>query len=180
MLVNQPIFGASAVRWETLSPDLALGLARFDSGDIKPILGDLFERSFRDPPPDFPVHYVCYGQNASGLHVLGYGHCTIGPRYYLGGGMCTDFRALRKLQSEQRQLIAARGGVAQFLIENIFMMSGDKEAVFSYVGHRVALEIDLRSGFMATAHPHLIVHWTGDCPIDAGAVVDEVQRLGPF
>lgn len=94
--------------------------------------------------------------------------------------MGTDFRALRKFAPEQRELIAGRGGVAQFLIEYIFKMSRDKEAVFSYVGHPVALEIELRSGFVPTTHPHLNVHWTGTAPADAAAVVDEVQRLGPF
>ena len=166
--------------WEHLEEDFSLGLARFDHGEIKGLIGDLFERSFSDPPPDFPVHYVCICKVGNVTSVLGYGHCTSCKRYYLGGGMCTDNRALRQLTKDQRLAIKRRGGVAQFLIENIFLMSKDKEAVFSYVGHPVAIEIDLRSGFVATPFRHLIVHWTGAAPSDADQVIQEVQMLGPF
>lgn len=169
-----------AIMWQQIGENCSLGLARFDSGEIKPIIGDLFERSFRSAPPEFPAHYVCYCKEQDLVSVVGYGHCTISSRYYLGGGMCTDNRALRKLAASTRQAIAGRGSVAQFLIESIFSMSMDKAAVFSYVGHPVALEIDLRSGFQKTKYRHLIVHWQHGVPTDAEALIDEVHAIGPF
>jgi hypothetical protein len=171
---------ASHWLWESLSEECRLGLARFDQGEIKPVIGDLFERSFRDPPPTHPVHYVCVCETQVATNVVGYGHCTAEPRFYLGGGMCTDNRALRKLTPSVRSAIAKRGGVAQFLIEGIFQMSKDKAAVFSYVGHPVAIQIDLRSGFLRTEHKHLLVHWTHGAPEDAAKLIHQVHQIGPF
>ncbi len=166
--------------WHQIGDACSLGLARLNHGDIKPFIGDLFERSFRSAPPDSPVHYVCYCKEQSGISMVGYGHCTPCPNYYLGGGMCTDNRALRRLSVATRKAISQRGGIAQFLIETIFSMSADKSAVFSYVGHPVALEIDLRSGFQKTKHRHLIVHWTRGAPDNAATMINEVHALGPF
>jgi hypothetical protein len=177
---KKKMLNSNSSGWKKIGASCELSLERYESGDVREVIGDLFERSFRDPPPNFPVHYVCFSRCDGQVMPLGYGHCTPTKNYYLGGGMCTDNRALRKLSAAARREIASCGGVAQFLIEQIFAMSKDKAAVFSYVGHPVALQIDLRAGFFQTGHPHLIVHWTNGEPADSADMIEEVRLIGPF
>jgi len=166
--------------FRSLNSSFGIRLSRYNCNNIEPVIGDLFQRSFGSPPPDFPAHFVCLGVENGAESVLGYGHCTVASRYYLGGGMCSDMRAQRRLSASARRAIKDAGGTAQFLVEEIFRTSVDTEAVFAYVGHRGALEIDLRAGFQLTRYKHLIVHWQRGTPADADALIDEVHALGPF
>ncbi len=157
-----------------------LNLVRFDGSDLGSAIGDLFERSFNSSPPTFPIHFICSLIHHEASVVLGYVHHTRESRYYLGGGMCVDSRAYRRLEAPMRQAIQDLGGIAHWMLDRSCNFLNDREAVFGYVGDRRALNVDLRTNFQTTRHPRLIVRWLGDIPPDADALIDEVHALGPF
>jgi hypothetical protein len=166
--------------WHSITPSCDITFGRTRLSGITHIIGDLFDRSFGHAPPSFPTHYLCLIRQNGLLKVAGYGHSTDTARYSLGGGMCAEPRTLRRLTPDARRAIDAKGGVAQFMIERYFELLADKDAFFSYVGHPVALQIDLRSGFLKTQHQHLLVHWPRGAPVDADTLIDEVHAIGPF
>ena len=169
-----------SAQWQRVSEDAELAFVEFSQADIADVIGDLFERSFGTSPPNYPAHGVCFCRFKDEILVAGYSHLSDYPRYSLGGGMCTDNRTLRRVSPAARAGIKARGGIAQVIIEACFKARAHLDAVFSYVGHPVALEIDLRSGFLQTRFPHLIVHWSHHMPSDADSLIDEVRAMGPF
>lgn len=150
--------------------------------DAEPWAGDLFQKSFGAPLPDFPKHFVLLaGEEANQSLVLGYVHFTKHQNMYLGGGMCVNSAALRKLPKTLRAQLNQQGGVAFTMLSEAVNQLNDCAAVFGYVGHKGAYKIDLAVGFEQTQFTHLIVYWKQPLsPSEQTQVINEANKVGPF
>ncbi|WP_223786640.1 hypothetical protein [Marinicella meishanensis] len=150
--------------------------------DAEPLAGALFQRAFGDSIPNFPRHFILSASGSDARHsTLGYVHFTRHQDMYLGGGMCVDPQALRRLPKTCRQQLNEQGGVAFCLLSQAVKRLDDAPAVFGHVGHQGAYKIDLAVGFEPTQFPHLIVYWQQ--PLSQAAQQDIIQRaheVGPF
>ncbi len=146
------------------------------------LAGDLFERKFNHPIPDFPTHFVLVAyDNQDHILTLGYVHFIQHQNMYLGGGMCVNNRAIRQLTKSMRKRLSQQGGVAFYMLSEAVKKLDDCDAVFGYVGHKGAYKIDLAVGFEQTEHPHLIVYWKADLnEIQKQNTVQTAYEFGPF
>lgn len=149
--------------------------------DAEAAAGELFRRSFRGDPPDFPRHYVARAALDGSWPTIGYVHMTPTERIYLCGGMCIDERVYRRLPAERRATLKAIGGIAEHMLRYVFADCSDGLAIFGYVGDRRAERVDLRAGFRHTGHKHLIVYWPRPLP-ESGqrALIEQAAAIGPF
>ena len=100
---------------------------------------------------------------------------------YLGGGLAVQKTFYRRLRREEYTDCAARGGIAQIVMEAAGTQLTDCVALFGLCGDRRALRVDMRVGYVQTAHPHLIVKWMRALPDPLKQEwIDEVTRIGPF
>jgi len=166
--------------WQEISSGCELCVVRYEISDIKSLLGDIFERNFGEPPPDYPAHYVLFIRQAGMISVLGYMHGIDTLRYSLGGGMCMDTRVLRRMNRDARLALARIGGGAQFLLHGYVELLQDKEALFSNTTHATSVKIQLNEGFRLTRHDQIFVRWNKGVPSDADALINEVHALGSF
>ncbi len=150
--------------------------------DAEPLAGDLFNRSFNQPIPDFPTHFVLVATDDQGqVLTLGYVHFTHHKSMYLGGGMCVNSRAIRLLSQKQREHLNEKGGVAFYMLSESVKKLRNCDAVFGYVGHKGAYKIDLAVGFEQTEHQHLIVYWkTGLNETQRQSIIQTAYEFGPF
>jgi len=151
--------------------------------DAREDAGELFRRSFGHDIPDYPRHFVLrYAPpgNASG-RVVAYVHQMPYHEVYLGGGMCVDERAYRKLPHWLYRQVRDEGGLATIVTRDSIAMLGDSPAAFGHVGEPRARQADLRTGYVDTGHPHLMVVWRK--PLDEREkrrLIDLVVAHGPF
>lgn len=146
-------------------------------------VGELFRRTFGDPPPTAGHHFVAFGRDADCKPVvLGYTNFQRWQTVALGGGAITDARALRRLSRADRERIASDGGVYfQLLSYATGRLLGQYEALFGYCGNTLAEAIDLRAGFCKTRHRHLLVLFAPSANAERqDAMIDAVAALGPF
>lgn len=150
--------------------------------DAREPAGALFEKAFDAPIPEQPRHFLLRAHTGDAAPVtLGYVHFTRVDDFYLGGGMCVDSRAIRRLPATLRKALAEQGGAAFSMLSRAVDELTDCDAVFGHVGHRLAYRIDLAVGFEPTRYPHLIVYWKR--ALDAAAqerTVEAANRQGPF
>ena len=78
---------------------------------------------------------------------------------YLEGGLAVQKSFYRRLPKPHFVDCAARGGVAQIVMETAAATLTDCDAWFGYCGDAKALSVDMRVGFVRTTHPYLIVKW---------------------
>ena len=150
--------------------------------DATPFAADLFKRSFHQPIPDFPKHFVLIAYTESGKTLtLGYVHFTLQEQIYLGGGMCVNTTALRSLPKTLRKQLSSTGGVAYTMLSESVKLLTNCIAVFGHVGHPGAYKIDLSVGFEQTKHPHLIVYWKQKTnPSQQAKLIQQAFDFGPF
>jgi hypothetical protein len=157
--------------------------------EVKPasvVAGELFHRAFGHPVPDYGRHFVLVhspvpGEQPSDPSVIAYVHWLPFQDVYLGGGMCVDERAYRRMPKPLFAAVRDQGGLATIVTRESIQLLGDAAAVFGYVGEPRARQADLRTGFSDTGRPNLMVIWRRDLPEDARTrIVDEVAALGPF
>ncbi len=163
-----------------LSENIRINL--LEVADAEPLAGDLFQKSFKAVIPDFPKHFVLTANFKAGKQLtLGYVHFTKHQNMYLGGGMCVNTQALRKLPKPLRNQLNQQGGVAYTMLSEAVKQLDDCDAVFGYVGHKGAYKIDLAVGFEQTKYQHLIVYWKK--PLNAELqhkTTEEANKVGPF
>ncbi|WP_341646902.1 hypothetical protein [Thauera sp. SDU_THAU2] len=86
------------------------------------------------------------------------------------------------MPTADRQLIRARGGVAELLLgTSIAMLPQDLIGIWGYVGNKQAEKVDLRVGFRHTGAPHVMVIWRNE-PDEAGKAhwLQKVVEYGSF
>jgi hypothetical protein len=144
--------------------------------------GELFQRSFAAPPPDEPSHYVAfYREHPLIFRTLGYIHFRAYRGVYLGGGLCIDPHAYRRLPPEHRRLLRTTGGIAEQLLRFGIDALHEVPAHFVYVVDSRSERIVRRVGFVPTEHQYLLVRWNQ--AIAAGEqqrLIRMVAELGPF
>jgi ribosomal protein S18 acetylase RimI-like enzyme len=133
------------------------------------LVEELFRRTFGEPPPAFPIHYVVFHKVAASIfEVIGYYHLTLSEEYALVGGLCVDSRYRNQGLGEQLSRIA-------------FEDAGERKAFFAYLGNPISDSIARRVGYVETQHKHLFVKWmkaiSGD---EKEKLITEVAAVGPF
>jgi len=112
---------------------------------------------------------------------MGYCHFHKQGEVYLGGGMCIDSRAYRRLPADSRREIRRGGGIAYQVLKYAVGQLDDCAAVFGYVGDRRAESVDLKVGFRHTGVPHLIVMWKRKLDERRKQeIIREIAEVGPF
>lgn len=145
-------------------PDFLL-ISEFDNP--QPVVGDLFQRKFGHPIPEWKHDVVAFVRRSSDQAL---GDATLVPMSYakfmpfgsvfLVGGCCTDGRAFEYLDQAQKDALAAAGGsMAQLLRYGFTRFANSCDAYFGYCGDARAWEVDLSAGFEPTGHDKLLVHW---------------------
>ncbi len=161
-------------------------LRTWEVNDAKLAVGELFGRCFGHPVPDYGRHFVLVyspppGSPLCDPWIVAYFHWLAHKEVYLGGGMCVDERVYRRLPKALFAQVRDQGGLATIVTRDSVEMLGDAPALFGYVGEPRARAADLRSGFVDTGRPNLMVIWRRDLSeAEKERLVDEVQALGPF
>jgi hypothetical protein len=145
------------------------------------LAGELFARKFHGPPPDFPVHYVCfYRSRPTEICVAGYVHCSAFEASYLYGGLVIDERLYRRMPEAHRIAMRTCGGIARYLMKTTCDRLG-QAAMFAYVGDARSERVLRSVGFAATAHKFVMARWPKPFPEPAQrGLAARVASLGPF
>jgi hypothetical protein len=151
--------------------------------DPQPIVGELFQRKFGHPIPDWKHDIVAFVRRADGLLApMSYAKFMPFGSVMLVGGCATDGRAFAHLDDAQRTALTASGGAMAQLLRYGFARFADScDAYFGYCGDARAWEVDLSAGFEPTGHDKLLAHWHK--PINdqlKRGLVAMAQALGPF
>ena len=130
--------------------------------DVPQEAQELFRRKYRRDIPDFPHHVVAYLRlHDAARQALCYVHFTDCGDILLGGGACSDDRAMRAMSKQQRELVRERGGLYQYVLAwSVQHFAARFAAIFGYCGNALAERIDRAVGFQSTPHDHLLVYWT--------------------
>jgi len=159
-------------------------LRTWEVNDARVLAGDLFKRCFGHGIPDYPRHFVLVYSPPAGtgeLAVVAYVHQTPYGDVHLGGGMCVDERAYRRMPRPLFAQVREQGGLATIVTRDSVAMLGDSLASFGHVGESRARAADLRTGYVDTGLPHLMVMWRK--PLDdaqKARIIDRVDAHGPF
>lgn len=134
--------------------------------DVSSLVDDLFRRTFGDPAPTDPVHYVAIQPGSeSRFEVVGYYHVAHRGDYALVGGLCVA-------ESHRRR------GIGERLERRAFAHPDGAVGFFAHVGDATRAK---RVGFSHTRYDHLVVAWVRDVPAsERERIIDEVASLGPF
>ena len=100
---------------------------------------------------------------------------------YLEGGLAVQKSFYRRLPKPHFADCAARGGVAQIIMETAATTLTDCDAWFGYCGDAKALSVDMRVGFVRTTHPYLIVKWMRNLSgLEMRDWIADVTNIGAF
>ena len=157
-------------------------LALVEVDDAAPLAGALFRRHFNAAIPAFPRHFVLVDR-ARGARVpaIGYVHQTRFDDAYLAGGLVVSALDFRRLDARTADAVRRVGGLGEFVMRASCAALEDVDAVFAYMGDAKSIRVNLRVGFVATAHRYLHVLWKRDGdPARRRALIDRVAALGPF
>ena len=147
------------------------------------LVGDLFQRKFAHPPPDFRRHLVALYRDADGAcHLASYSHMRPFEDVYLSGGSCSNGETIRRMQPHEREAIQQAGGVWHLILKYAFERYADCcEGFIGYSNDARAIDVALASGFEKTAYPRLFAHWHKQLHEKVRrALVAKVEALGPF
>jgi peptidoglycan/xylan/chitin deacetylase (PgdA/CDA1 family) len=161
-------------------------LRTWEVNDARVVAGELFRRSFGHEIPDYPRHFVLVyspppGSPDTTPRVVAYVHQSPFEDVYLTGGMCVDAAAYRSFPRWLFEEARREGGLATIVTRESIAMLGDSLAAFGHVGEPRARAADLRTGYIDTGRPHLMVVWRKPLgEAEKARIVDCVQALGPF
>lgn len=128
------------------------------------LAGDLFQRAYGKPLPDFPHHIVALYHRADGVQVpVSYVHFTDCGDMFLAGGACTDGNALRAMSGDEQAALNEYGGLMLATLRHGFASYGPRcEAIFTCCGDKRALETTPKLGFVDTGIQFLLVNFLRD------------------
>ena len=168
----------------------------FETLDAPALAGELFFQSFRIPfpvprdncglsiptPPGNWRQFVARYEWPDGrMETVGFCNWIRYENVYLEGGMCVAKTFYRRMPREDWKECAARGGIAQMMMEEAARHLDDCNAWFGFCGDPKALAVDLRFGYVTTEYDKLIVKWFA--PLDAGEknrLIRRIAAIGPF
>jgi hypothetical protein len=154
-----------------------------EAGDGKRLAESMFQRCFKETPPDFPVHVLAFWRPPNAAPVpLCYIHCTDAGDYLLGGGVCVDRAALRRVPVHQRAALREMGGLYALTLRwSLEHFRSRCRAIFAYIGDPLSERITLSAGFERTIHKHLLVCWTRSLTSTERAdLIAKAHSHGPF
>ena len=168
----------------------------FESKDAAVYAGVLFQESFNSAfpvpvayrildtliqPQDWRQFVAVYTWPDGTEECVGFCNWIRYKDVYLEGGLAVHKSFYRRLPRAQFAECSARGGIAQIVMETAATQLTDCDAWFGYCGDAKALQVDLRVGYVRTAHPYLIVKWMRTLPAPLmQAWIDDVTQIGPF
>lgn len=161
-------------------------LRTWEVNDARSVAGELFRRCFHHEVPNDPRHFVLVyspppGSAQSEPRVVAYVHQTPFENVHLCGGMCVDERFYRRLPKGLFDEVRREGGLATLVTRDSMGMLGLSPASFGHVGEPRSRAAVLRTGFVDTGLPHLMVMWLKPLPEDEKArLVRRVAAIGPF
>jgi len=159
-------------------------LRTWEVNDARRVAGDLFQRCFHHAIPDYPRHFVLVYSPPAGTgapEVVAYVHQSPEGEVHLCGGMCVDERAYRRMPRWLFDEVRSQGGLATLVTRDSMSMLGESVASFGHVGEPRARAADLRTGFVDTGHPHLMVMWLKPvAETDKARLIERVAAHGPF
>ena len=95
--------------------------------------------------------------------------------------MCVQKTFYRRMPREHFRECQAQGGIAQMMMAAAARELTDCAAWFGYCGDAKALAVDLRAGYVRTAHKYLLVKWFSDPPeAERARLIESIARIGPF
>ncbi len=156
----------------------------WEVNDARVLAGELFKRRFGHDIPDYAQHFVLVYSPPAGMgapEVVAYVHQTPYGDVHLGGGMCVEERAYRRMPRSLFAQVREQGGLATIVTRDSVAMLGESLASFGHVGEPRARAADLRTGYVDTGKPHLMVMWRK--PLDEAQkarVIERVDAHGPF
>ena len=168
----------------------------FETTDAGSIAGALFQASFNSAfpiptavrildtqiqPNDWRQFVAIYTWPDGTAECVGFCNWIKYKDVYLEGGLAVQKNFYRRLPKPHFADCAARGGIAQIVMETAAVVLTDCDAWFGYCGDAKALRVDMRVGFVRTAHPYLIVKWMRQLSAEKmQALIDDATRVGPF
>jgi hypothetical protein len=163
------------------SPFQDILISPVESGPF--FIGQLFERKFGQPAPDYGNPVVCfYRKNWDHFIPLCYTSFLPYREVILVGGAMTNGRVFAQMDGALADEIRQSGGIYYHVLKFAFdHFKDDCEAYFGHAGDRRAYEVDIRAGFEPTRHRHLIVHFHK--PISSQRkeyLIEEIHGIGPF
>lgn len=163
--------------------DWRLWLRTEELDDARAAAGELFRRSFGHDIPDYPRHFVLFHSppGAPQRHAVAYVHQMAYREVYLTGGMCVDERVYRRFPRWLFSQVREEGGLATIVTRDSMGMLGESPAAFGHVGEPRARAADLRTGFVDTGLPHLMVYWRKELPeAEKRRLIALAEAHGPF
>jgi hypothetical protein len=177
-------------------PTFSESLKVFQSAEADRFAGALFQESFNAAFP-VPVAYpildtqiqredwrqfvALYTWPDGTEECVGFCNWIKYKDVYLEGGLAVRKNFYRRLPKPHFAECTDRGGIAQIVMETAATQLIDCAAWFGYCGDPKALAVDLRVGYVRTAHQYLIVKWMRALPeAECQAWIDDVVRIGPF
>ena len=165
--------------------DWRLRLRCYEVNDARMLAGALFRKSFGQPIPDYPRHFVLvyspFPGEARRPGVVAYVHHSPREDVFLAGGMCVDPAIYRSLPKPLFEAVKSDGGLATIVMRESFSKLGDAPAVFAHVGEPRSRQAILRAGFVDTGRSPIMAVWRK--PLSAREkqrLLDRVEALGPF
>ncbi len=168
----------------------------FETKDAASYAGALFQDSFNSAfpipiaykildtqilPEDWRQFVAIYTWLDGTAECVGFCNWIKYKDVYLEGGLAVQKNFYRRLAKPHFAECTARGGIAQIVMETAATQLTDCAAWFGYCGDLKALRVDLRAGFVQTAHPYLLVKWMQALSApERQAWIDDVTRIGPF
>jgi hypothetical protein len=161
-------------------------LRTWEVHDAQAVAGDLFKRSFGHAVPTYPRHFVLVysppsDEDGNTPKVVAYVHQRPFEDVYLGGGMCVDAVAYRRMPRWLFDQVKDEGGLATIVTRDSLSMLGDSPAAFGHVGEPRARQADLRTGYVDTGVEHLMVYWRKPLGEDEKRrIIEKVAAVGAF
>lgn len=158
-----------------------LTITEIDSADF--FITALFKKKFGHIPPNFPRHFVAFYRDAIGAsYIAGYSHMRILDTVYLSGGSCTEGDALRRMSPEEKEVLAAHGGVYSQILKYEFAKLGSEcDAFFGYSGDARAIQVAIDAGFEKLEYPYLFARWNKTLSEEYKQQLSEkIRAIGPF
>ncbi|MBR0345393.1 MAG: hypothetical protein IJI03_09050 [Rudaea sp.] len=151
--------------------------------DAEFLVGELFQRKFKQPVPDFPRHIVALYRDGDGAqHLLSYSHMRPFGDIYLSGGSCSNGETVKRMQPHEREAMYAAGGSWFLVLKYAFERYADCcDAFFGYTGDARAQEVAIAAGWTPTEHDHLYVNWHKPLPESfRRALLAKAHAIGEF
>lgn len=145
----------------------------------------LFQRIYRQSPPEFPTHYAALVDDGRGaLRVAAYLHMTQSESLSLLGGLCVAVDVYRALPRQAARELHALGSLATLLVKSASDDRVADAAVFGYLGDSKSRNVSAAAGYVSTRHTNLYVYWRAAAAAlpaaQREALVDKAFAAAPF